>query len=339
MTNDQFCSSYIVGVSLSRIRASSRAFDAMAGNEYGEDEEEQLMFLKGTKFFGKLAIKYLIMAKTGQTSKSFGAFTRDAVKDEIVGEVSEAVLEEAEKLGLGFMEELLDAVQIRSLEDLLAMGKDQVESLITDALGFNPFDIVGEAMNVIDDGLDAFFDSFFWSNTSATADGSLVISVGRQRDALHVHSQILYTREAQEATSEAMQGSGVVCREMILSDVLPGELHITTEGIVSMTARAAGNGNASAYLESQHVQVFTGICICRDDPEPMVVTFVNHGWYTKELDPAMENVAEELENSLQNFLNDKIDKGELTNTTSQSTWKAAVEGFVSDWSAAHPFCE
>ncbi|MCB9284164.1 MAG: hypothetical protein H6563_08845 [Lewinellaceae bacterium] len=35
LTNDQFCSSFVVGVSLSRLRASSRAFDAMAGNEYG----------------------------------------------------------------------------------------------------------------------------------------------------------------------------------------------------------------------------------------------------------------------------------------------------------------
>ncbi|MCB9284163.1 MAG: hypothetical protein H6563_08840 [Lewinellaceae bacterium] len=246
---------------------------------------------------------------------------------------------EAEKLGIGFLDELVAALQVESLQYLLDMGQEQLGSMLSDVLGFNPLDLMGEAMDVIDEGLDATLNLFFWSNTSATANGALVISVGRQRDALQVHSQILYTREAQEATSEAMQGSGEKCGELLLSDVLPGELHITTEGLASLTARASGNGNASAYLESQHLQVFVGVCICRDQDKPTVVSFVNHGWYTQARDPAMDQVQGEVEQDLDEFLKEKIDGGELTKESSQRDWKAAVEGFVRGWGEENAFCK
>ncbi|MCB0652486.1 MAG: hypothetical protein KDC85_14515 [Saprospiraceae bacterium] len=336
------CSSFVVGVSVARVRASSRAFDAMAGNELGENDQDQLYFLRTTTFFGKLALKYLVECGTGRTSQSFGQYLRDAIKDEVEGAVKEAIIEEVESLARNFLNDMLDKMGLDvSIEDLPTFEFPDFGDLCEEFLGFNPLEPVEEYFAFVEKGIESFFNSFFWSNTYATANGALVIRVGSNTGSARVNTRVLYTREAQEDTDEAMSGTGEDCKEVIVSDVKPNSLTITTNGFSDMTAQAArvllfGNGNASAYLESMQVQVLVGVCICPDGKIHFEVVS-NNGWYTRDLNPLIGTDANQMADDLTRFLQGKIKSREINAATSSGTWKDTVEGYVRDWAGSHRY--
>jgi hypothetical protein len=344
MDGGRDCSGYVVGVSLSRIKATSRAFDAMAGNELGQNETDQLAFLKGVKAGAKIAMQYLIQRAGGRTQKPFGTFVRDAAQEYVEGEISAAMQSELEELVGEEMAWIMQNVDFQGgWEQFLDLGINEIQSRLADWLGFDPFDVMGEAMNTIDEGLEAFLNSFFWSNTYATANGSLVIQVGNVDGSIMARSNTLLSREAQEETQEAMTTTGPQCREMLLSDVQPGSLTIETTGFSNMAAEAQnlavvfGNGNASAELESQQLQALVGICICPDQPRPLIVTFVNHGWYLAEQNNSLEQVQGQVEKGLNDHLQHMINEGQLTNDSSPEDFETAAAQYIQNWGAEHPY--
>lgn len=338
---DEGCSAFVVGVSLARVRANSSAFDAVAGNELGENAEDQLQFLRGTKFFGKLAMEYLIARARRRTSQSFARYARDAVRNEIEGQIEETVMSEARELAEEHLDQLLEDLGLEDLDvpdlELPSFELPDLETLLEETFGIE----ITTLDEWLDEGLEAFFNNFFVSNTYATANGALVVRIGDNGGTARAHTRALYARQELETSDQAMTGTGEDCRETLVSDVQPNALTIHTFGISRMEARAQssygfGNGHADATLESMQLQVLVGVCICPDGKIRFEIA-TNLAYYAKEHPPGLREAAAPFETNLQKLLQGKIDRGEFSAATDSNTWKNTVEAYVRQWGAEHPF--
>jgi hypothetical protein len=263
---DEGCSATVAGVAVVRIRASSEAFDAMAGNQQNENETDQLQFLRGTQYLGKKATEWLILRGRGRTTKSFQRFVADDLKEQVEGEVTAAVEAEAVRLAEQALNSLLEEMGLDlDLSDIELPDFElpNVKELLEEALGIEIPDV--EAW--INDGLEAAWNLFFVANTYATANGFLVVRVGSKAGAVRAGTRVHYARQNTEETAAAMTWTGEMCQETMVSDVQANALTIHTEGQAAMVAEAMsrfgfGNGQASAFLESMNLQILASICVC-----------------------------------------------------------------------------
>ncbi|MCB0637666.1 MAG: hypothetical protein KDC54_13645, partial [Lewinella sp.] len=159
-TPDEGCSATVAGVALIRVRASSEAFDAMAGNRQDENDTDQLQFLRGTQYIGKKATEWLILRGRGRTTKSFQRFVADDLRDQVEGQITEAIQEEATRLAEQALHALLEEMgldlDISDIE-LPDFELPNVKELLEEALGIEIPDIE----QWISDGIDAAWNLFF----------------------------------------------------------------------------------------------------------------------------------------------------------------------------------
>jgi hypothetical protein len=315
--HDADCSSMVVGTSLSRIKASGKVFDAVAGND-----PNSLPVLRVYTWLGKQAILFLIERKTGKTKSSFGKY----LKDNATQEAKDVLKEELESKGMEILDEILDELGI-DLDDLDATLPDLSPPDLQGMLE----DIIGIKIPSLEEGVDAAFNLFFFSNTYATAFGAMNIWVGGKSGTVMAKTRKFYQRKGLEDKREAVHGTSDECRELLLTDARPGSLTIKTQGFSTMTCKADGNGSAQANLESMHVELLIGVCFC-PDRAPQVVETSLSGWYS--LDRSInQSVLKVLERDAKNHIQRKLDDGSLTARSSPAAFSKALEDFMKQWSA------
>lgn len=264
---DKSCRAMVAGSALIRIRASSSAFDAMAGNTHLDNDTKQLDFLRTTKYFGKIATEWLILKTRGSAKSSFREFVQEDLKDKIKGEITDAVKAEVQALADQHMNSFLAQMGL-TMDQILdaAFNLPSLESLLEQVLGFD-IPSIGDLTEFIGKGIEASFNLPFVSNTYATANGSLIVKVGEKSGDVLAQTFVHYARASTEETKDALRWDGEDCKEKFVSDAQPDALTIQTTGISNMVAQAKskfgfGNGQAEAFLESMNLQVLAGICIC-----------------------------------------------------------------------------
>jgi hypothetical protein len=326
--------SFVVGSSFTKLRASSSSFDAVAGNsEFGLD------FLKVTRFAAKISIKFLIDLSTGQTAKSFFDYAKDAIGDELKSLTEEAAKEKLTEFINKNFKDLLGNKDI-SLNDIkdFAQGNSQeiakrkLKEYLEGRLGIE----IKSFDKLIDDGLDAFLNMFFVSNTYAAANGGLVVKIGSQVEDAKVNSKALYLRQELEDSSEAVTGTGEKVDSFYVSDVKAKKISIETIGNVLMMTRAKGNGCADAYIESIQLQVLLGVC--KEPRAPMYYYttqfYIGASFNDQENAPSMD---QDFIDQLSKELDAKIIKDKLNYFSSMEEWKNTVDEFIREKSLSYPF--
>ena len=317
-------SSFVVGSSFTKLRASSSSFDAVAGNsKYGLD------FLRITKFAAKTSLKYLFNCATGRTVKSFYDYAKDATTDELKSLSEEKAKEKLKELNKEF-NDLLDELDI-SLDDIKKLTKKDIKNLLKEKLGIKSSSLD----ELIDEGLDAGINMFFVSNTYAAANGGLVVKIGDQKESAVVYSRALYLRKELEDSKKAVTGTGPMVKSFYVSDVKPDSISINTIGNILMMTQAKGNGNADAYLESMQLQVLVGVCKDSESRKYKWNTEIIVGAYFHDEENA-PNMGEDLLNKLIKDLNEKIIE-ELNYDSTEEDWKNVVDEFIRDKSKEYPF--
>ncbi len=316
--HDEDCKSMVIGSSLSRIKASGRVFDAVAGND-----PKSLPVLRAYTWLGKQAILFLIERKTGKTKDSFGNYLKDAATDE----VKDALKEKLEEKGNEILDNILDELGIEgNAEDFEIPEKDDIEGMLEKILGID--------IPSLEEGVDAAFDLMFYSNTYATAFGAMNITVGSKSGTVQALTRKLYLRQSLEDSKDAVTGTSDQCDELLLTDAQPGGLTIKTWGLSTMTSRAEGNGHAEASLESMHAEVLIGICIC-PGKKPLVEKASLYGWYAKNK-AANQALFIKLRDDAAKHIQGKIDKGELKGASSSRQWSDALHQFMEKWAKENP---
>ena len=316
------CRAVVAGTSLIRIRASSSAFDAMAGNRQDEDDEDQLAFLRTTKYGAEKALEWLVLRGRGRTNQSFRDHVRDDLRDKIEGEITSAIESEVQDLADEYLGEYLEALGL-SAEDLSLDNLElpDLEESLEELLGID-IPTIGDLEATISEGIEATLNLFFVSNTYAKADGYLVVNVGGNNGSVRAHTSVRYGRQSAERTSEAMSWTGAECKQSIISDVKPNALSISTEGYVNMVGHAAskfgfGNGSAKAYLESMNLQMFAGLCVYEeeDGTTKFNVDVIGHlSWYSDsdEHQESLKNALSQLEADIKKNLEKDIEAFQQT---------------------------
>lgn len=346
------CRALVAGTALIRIRASSSAFDPVAGNRHNENETDQLILLEGVKYSGKLALEWLILRGRGKTNKPFKDFVKDDIEDKLKDKLTEEIEAEIQDLADKHLKEYLDALGL-SAEDL-SLDKLQLPDLeesLEELLGID-IPTLGDLEEVISEGIEASMNLFFVANTYATADGNLIVSIGGRKGSVHAHTSIFYGREALESTADAMTWSGAKCQQNIVSDVRENALTISTDGNVNMTSEAVskygfGNGSAKAYLESMNLQMLAGLCIYEEnDSTKFKVDAVGSlHWYgnsdkhQSELKQALSSLENEILDGLTKEVGDfqkKAGNTSLENYTGQML-KDSLEEKIRKWAKEHPY--
>ena len=316
--------SFVVGSSNVQLRASSTAFDAVAGNsEYGLDA------LRIIKFTAKLALQYLIDCGTGAATSSFGAYARDALRDELESMAEEAVREKISEFLEDRFGELLEELGL-TVEQLEQMSSGDLEALIENALGVE----ISTAGEVTDEGLDAALNLLFVSNTFASINGALVVKIGDASESGLVSSSAFYQRQELEDSEQAVRGTGPKVASFQVSDVKPGQITIETIGLVNLMAQAKGNGFADAFLESTHVQALVGVCLGPAGQYESTVEVIA-GAYRNDED-TLPDLSEETIEAMRVALKNKTD-AELNRRSTQQDWQRVVDAFVREQAGRFPF--
>ena len=345
------CHAIVAGTAVIRVRASSAAFDAMAGNSHLENDTEQLNFLRGTKWAAKKSLEWLILRGRGKTNKSFRQHVQDDLKDQIEGEITDAVMNEVQEWADKYLGGYLAEMGL-TMDDIMSIDFEP-PSLIE--LIEEQFDIdipqLEELEAFINDGIDATLNLFFVANTYATVNGSLLVRVGQNSGSASVNSTVRYSRESTEETAEAINWSGEDCASTIVSDALPDALTINTQGFVDALAEASssfgfGNGQAEAFLESMNMQVLASICICPGKPGLVQSSYELNvqghlAWYTARegmqseltnaLEPALQGIEDQLIDELDAMSEQQVN--DLTNDQFETMLREKVE----EWSRQNQF--
>lgn len=318
---DRGCTSIVIGTSFSRIKARGRVFDAVAGGD-----PNSLPVLRAYTWMGKQAILFLIERKAGKTKDSFGDYLKDAATDE----VKDVMKDELESKGQEILDGIMDELGIEGEGadfELPNFEPGDLEGMLEEILGID--------LPSIEEGVDAFFNLFFFSNTYATAFGALNIWVGEKSGTVMANTRKFYQRQSLEDRSEAVHGSSDQCREMYLSDAKPGSLTIKTQGFSNMSCKADGNGSAQAHLESLHIELLVGICFC-PDKAPQVVDASLSGWYSAEKRMNAETFRQ-LEEGAKADIQSKLDDGSLSAGSSSAEFSQALENYVKNWAATNAY--
>ncbi|MBK8954966.1 MAG: hypothetical protein IPM34_05335 [Saprospiraceae bacterium] len=349
-THDETCRALVAGAALIRIRASSSAFDAMAGNTNLENNTDQLNFLRTTKYFGKKAAEWLILKARGRAKTSFNQFITDDIRDQIKGAISDAVMAEVQALADKALGGLLNEMGI-SLDQMLNMELPSLEELLEKLFGVD-IPSIKDLTDFIEKGLEAAFNLPFVANTYATANGGLTVRVGGNVKSVLASTSVHYARKATEETKEAMTYTGEKCDEAFVSDAQPDALNINTQGFSNMVAEAVskygfGNGQAEAFLESMNLQILSGICICPaqrrgiDQSSYKLNVQGKMEWYTadegqqKDLETALESMLQGVEDQMIKEL-DAMSVDQVNNLT-EDQFEQMLAKKVRAWGDANKF--
>lgn len=318
---DRGCTSIVIGTSFSRVKASGKVFDAVAGND-----PNSLPVLRAYTWLGKQAILFLIERKTGKTKDSFGDYLKDAASDE----VKDVLKEQLESKGQEILENIMNELGIEGEGadfEIPSLDPPSLESMLEDMLGTD--------LPSIEEGVDAFFNLFFYSNTYATAFGAMNIWVGEKSGTVMANTRKFYQRQSLENRDQAVHGTSDQCNEMYLSDAKPGSLTIKTQGFSNMNCQADGNGSAQANLESLHIELLVGICFC-PGKKPQVVNASLSGWYAvgSNLTPDTFN---RLEEGAKAHIQGKLDDGSLNAGSSSAEFSQTLEDYVRNWVSTNAY--
>ncbi len=323
--HDASCKSVVVGTSISRISAKGTVFDAVAGND-----ENSLPTLRAYTWLGKQAVLFLIERKMGRTKDGFGKYVKDAATDE----VKDALKEELEAKAMEVLDQLLEKLGIEipdELANIPNIDPTNIEEVLEEFLGID--------IPSIEEGVDAAFNLFFWSNTYATAFGAMNITVGDQKGTVQALTRKMYLRQGLEDAEDAAVGTNNQCSEMILTDAKPKRLQIDTWGLSTMTAHADGNGYAKSQLYSMHFELLIGVCIC-PKKKPLVVSAELNGWYQPDKGPYGKIGQADVDafvKGAEKHLQQKIDDGSLNGGSEMASWSNALDEYARQWAKDHPF--
>lgn len=329
------CTSLIVGTSVVRIKASASVFDAVAGN----NPESGLLAVSTLRKAWKLAMKYLIAGgKSDGKPISFSNYLKDELKSELKDQLTDAAFNKIKDLVSEQMQTLFNELGININVASLELSDFQIpdmKGLLENLTGIK-IPGIDDLQETIDEGLDAISGILLASNTYATANGFLVTKVGGQTGAVQAHSRRLYLRQGDEPTAQAVTGTQPACEEIQVSDSHPTFLRIHTQGQSDLETQAKGNGSAESFLESMSVQVLVGFCFCPNQ-YPTFSVIVDSGWFTKEDDAISEEEMQDLEDSLNDFLEAQTRSEAISAATDGNTVKENVANFVARWMANHPY--
>ncbi len=350
-THDEHCRSLVAGTAVIRVKATSSAFDAMAGNTESENDTDQLDFLWWTQFAGSEATNWLVARARGRTDQSFREHMTEQVRDQVEGEVTDALQEELMQQAEQHLEGVLDELGLGDLDladlELPDFELPNLRDLFEEATGIE----IPNLDEWLSEGMEAAWNLPFVANTYATANGILSVRVGGDDGRAQANTSVYYNRQSTEETSEALRWSGDDCEEDFASDCQAGSLTIRTVGQSNMVAEAVsrygfGNGHADAQLESMNLQILAGICICpaqrmtdRDTYELSVDGAM--GWYAGDdsqqqalkdaLEPLLNSIQEEMETELNNM------SARDRNNLSADQFESMLADKVRAWAAEHPF--
>ena len=317
-------SSFVVGSSYVKLKASSSVFDAVAGNS-----EHSLEFLRFVKFMGKTALQYLIGRASGNVQQSFSDYAYDQIKDELQSMAEDEIRARIKNFLEDKFGDLLEELGL-TIDELEQMSEGDLKSLLENELGIE----INTTDDIIDEGLDAIFNMLVWSNTLASVNGGLVVHVGDKSESALVTSTAFYNRTELEDSDQAVSGTGIKIDTFYISDVKPGQITIQTTGIVNLMARGKGNGTADAYIESTQLQVFVGVCYGGPAGAHESVVEVITGSYKHDQDETPNN--EELEEKLRSELWNRINS-EMNPRSTMGDYKTLVDEFVKEKSLEDPF--
>lgn len=349
--HDEHCRAMVAGTAVVRVKATSSAFDAVAGNTERENDTGQLTFMSWTRFAGVQATKWLVARGRGKTDKSFQEHMTEQIQDQIQSDISDTLKEEllelAEQHLGGIMDELgLDDLTVEDLE-MPDFELPTIADLVEELTGIE----IPDPEAWLDEAIDDIWNLPLMANTYATANGTLSVTVGESRGRAHAYTSVYYQRESTEETAEAVRWSGDKCSEVIVSDCLPDALTIRTVGQANMVTEAMskfgiGNGHADARLESMNLQVFAGLCICPAQRMTDTTSFeldvdANIGWYSGDenqqgpIRVAVDSLLANLNKDLQEDLG-KLSPPEL-NSLDTETFERMLADKVRLWAEENPF--
>ena len=350
-SHDETCRAMVAGTAVIRVKATSSAFDPLAGNTERQNDTGQINFLWWTRFAGAQATQWLVARGRGRTNQSFREHMTEQLRDQLEGDITDALQEEllqqAEQHLGGLLETLgLSGLDLADLE-LPDFEMPSIGDLFEDVTGIELPDL--EAW--LSDGIETAWNLPFVANTYATANGILNVQVGGNEGRAQATTSVFYNRQSTEESSEAIRWSGDDCQEAIVSDAQADALTIRTVGQSTMVAHAVsrygfGNGQADAQLESMNLQILVGICICPGQRMTEPSTFElavegNLGWYTGDdsqqeaLQSTLDTFLDELQTELTEELNG-LSRNALNNLSTDQ-FESMVDEKVSAWADAHPF--
>ncbi len=340
MDHDASCRAVVVGGSRVFMKAQAKVFDAV-----GHDPN-QLRFLDATRWLARQALLYLVESSAGLTEHAFGRYVREAATDEVEGVLRDHLEEQA----IQMLEQLMASLglQAASLPESPAAMLEQIRTSVEQLTGesISEFDsaeqlaeyleenleenLLDELMGTVEEGIDAVLNMLVWSNTYATADGSLVVHVGDRSAQAVVSSKQLYLRRGYESSEDAVRGGNENCDELLLTHAQADALEIKTQGFSRLSAQAEGNGTADAQLYSIHFEVLLGICFCPGEPPQLSEPAYQIGWYLPKgaAQPTQEELNELAEGAAR-WLQSEIDAGNLNRESSLEDWSDALGRYLS----------
>ena len=308
--------SFVVGSAYVKLNASSSAFDAVAGNA-----ENSLAYLKVIKFAGAVALKYLASG----SKKSFGDYAKDEIGNELQDKLEEEAIRQIIELAGQYLDDYSRQTG-KTIEEIMGdvISPPDLEEMLERFLGvqITTFD------ELLDEGIDASLNLLLASNTYCTANGGMVVKIDNASNSGFVYSRAHYART--ELEDNSISQTGAIADTFYVSNVRPNSIEVKTTGIASMMARARGNGQADAYLESAQIQVLVGVCKGPAGqfhwfPPVIILSEYKHD---------QENAPDRGEDFIQGLvkdLNNKIGR-ELNYRSSQHDWKNVVDEFVRELS-------
>lgn len=293
------CTSFVSGVSLARVKSTSKCFDAVAGND-----PNSLFVLKLLNEAGSIAIDVIISKGKGTTKK---------IKDIIEDKAKDALKDYTKQQ----MEDLFG-------DKIRKMAKEQ---------GINLDDVDLSDLDLPDDepGIEIIDIIPMKASVKAEGKGTLMTSVGAQTKTAEAYSGAFYNREKLEEKAKTVKTTGPSCKEVIVSDSKPGALTVKVNGTVNMKSQAEGNGFAEANVESMYAVVMVGVCFC--DGEYIWDSYTDYGYYVKDNTTAdavnFEGIGE-----IGEKIGKMIEEGKIQKT--QQAVQKALEEEITKWAKDHP---
>lgn len=293
------CTCFVSGVSLARVKATSKCFDAVAGND-----PNSLFVLKLLNEAGSIAID-IIISKGKGTAKKIGDIIGDKAKDYAKDKAKEEV-------------ENLFGDKIRKFAKEQGIDIDDVD--------FSEVELPGD-----EEGIEIIDIIPMSATVKAEGKGTLTTTVGGNTKTADAYSGAFYNREKLEDKDKTVKITGPACKEVMVSDSKPCSLTVKVNGVSNMKSQAEGNGFAEANIESMYAVVMFGICIC--DGQYIWDSYTDYGYYLKDNSTYGAVNFEEIGNITEEIGKD-IDSGKLEKT--QQAVQKALENAMIKWSNDHP---
>jgi hypothetical protein len=307
--------SFVAGSSYVKLFASSSAFDAVAGNA-----ENSLTYAKAIKFAGAVALKYLASG----SKESFSDYAKDEISGELQGRLEDEAIRQISEMAEQYLDDYSRQYG-KTIEEIAGdvISPPDLEEMLERFLGFE----IPTLDELLDEGIDAALNLLLVSNTYCTANGGIVVKIDNASESGFVYSRAHYARK--ELEDNAVSQTSAKTARFYVSNVRPNSITIETKGIASMMARARGNGQADAYLESTQIQALVGVCRGPAGQFEYTIELIINDFQNDV--EHLQDLGELVVNNYKNQLKAKI-KDELDYHSSHLEWKNVVEEFVKELS-------